>query len=335
MIIGVDFEKMMNFLRMMNRKRLHARKRRAMLSMSKDIIPEYLPFKMGVDVNILTPVHTIYVARQLVLAFCAAGKSVQISIVKPNGGWGVGAWVVICPQAYEELPLEYVAYQLEQSGSSKHFTEKYLDRLRHAVAVWDYSSQNVDFLIENGVDAKKIRHAPIGYTLDPKPVLRRNYEFDVAFYGDVNNGRRKSTLDRLGRDFNLNIVSGVYGERLLSELKRARCVVNIHYYDNALLETTRIYECLSMDFCVVSERGRDQSMHQNLDEVVDFVDVGDVEGLLRSVERYAKGGDEYCYQRQKENQSILVSQESFLGANSRELLLDVERAKIYPKQKQT
>lgn len=301
---------MMNWLRGFNRKRLHARKRRAMLLMSKDLIPEYLPFKMGVEVNILSPVHTIYIARQLVLAFGASGKSVQISIVEPDSGWGDGAWVVICPQAYESLPPKYVAYQLEQSGTSKHFTEKYLNRLRQAVAVWDYSSQNVDFLIENGVDAKRIKHVPIIYTLDPKPVVRTDYEFDVVFYGDVNNERRKFILARLGEKFKLKIVSGVYGDELYEQLKRARCVVNIHYYDDALLETTRVYECLSMNLCVVSERARDQVEHGELDGVVDFVDVGDVQGIVDAVADLVAGGDESCYLRKLNNQKLLVERDA-------------------------
>lgn len=297
---------MKNWLRIFNRKRLHARKRRAMLRMSKDLIPEYLPFKRGVDINILSPVHTIYIARQLALAFGAAGKSVQISIVVPDSGWGDGAWVVICPQAYESLPPKYVAYQLEQSGSSKHFTENYLNRLRQAVAVWDYSSRNVDFLIGNGVDARKIKHVPITYTLDPKPVVRADYEFDVAFYGDVNNERRRLILDRLGEKFRLKIVFGVYGDELYAQLKRARCVVNIHYYDDALLETTRVYECLSMNLCVVSERARDQVEHGELDGVVDFVDVGDVQGIVDAVADLVAGGDESCYLRQSKNQKLLL-----------------------------
>ena len=301
---------MKNWLRIFNRKRLHARKRRAMLRMSKDLIPEYLPFKRGVDINILSPVHTIYIARQLALAFGAAGKSVQISIVVPDSGWGDGAWVVICPQAYESLPPKYVAYQLEQSGSSKHFTENYLNRLRQAVAVWDYSSRNVDFLIGNGVDARKIKHVPITYTLDPKPVVRADYEFDVAFYGDVNNERRRLILDRLGEKFRLKIVFGVYGDELYAQLKRARCVVNIHYYDDALLETTRVYECLSMNLCVVSERARDQVEHGELDGVVDFVDVGDVQGIVDAVADLVAGGDESCYLRKLNNQKLLVERDA-------------------------
>ncbi|TXG96209.1 MAG: hypothetical protein E6R09_14350 [Rhodocyclaceae bacterium] len=277
-----------------------------MLLLSKDLVPEYLPFKAGVDLSILSPAHTIYIARQLALAFGASGKSVQISVVEPDSGWGDGAWFVICPQAYESLPPVYVAYQLEQSGSSKHFTERYLSRLRQAVAVWDYSSQNVGFLIENGVCAEKIKHVPISYTLDPNPVVRRDYDFDVAFYGDVNNERRRLILARLGEKFNLKIVSGVYGGELYAQLERARCVVNIHYYDDALLETTRIYECLSMNLCVVSERGRDQVEHGELDGVVDFVDVGDVQGIIDAVAAIVVGGDESCYLRQLNNQRLLV-----------------------------
>lgn len=52
--------------------------------------------------------------------------------------------------------------------------------------------------------------------------------------------------------------------------KQKNRVLNIHYYENALLQTTRIYECLSLNKLVVSEQGSDQDEHTELDGIVDF-----------------------------------------------------------------
>ena len=66
-------------------------------------------------------------------------------------------------------------------------------------------------------------------------------------------------------------------------MKKAKVIVNVHYYENALLETTRIYECLSLNKVVVSEVGSDQSEHESLQSVVDFVEIGDVDAMVAKV----------------------------------------------------
>lgn len=314
-----------NWLRALNRKRLQARKRRAMLSISNDVIREHLPFRLGVEINVLTPIHTLYIARQLVLVFESMGKAAQITLVKPGVGWGSGSWIVICPQAYEELPPKYVAYQLEQSGSSKHFTEEYFRRLRCAVAVWDYSSCNVDFLKRNGIDSDRVRHVPVTFSIKPEPLSPRQHDYDVAFYGDVNNPRRKKILSHLNERFNLKVVSGLYGPQLYAQLERARCVINIHYYEDALFETTRVFECLSRNICVVSEASRDQDDYQWLDGVVDFVPVDDLDAMVAAIRKYVEGGDGYCFERSKNSNKILMARENELLLMAPDLLSDVSR----------
>lgn len=311
-----------NWLRALNRKRLQARKRRAMLRLSVDLIPECIPFIHG-DINILTPPHTVYVAKQLREAFGRVGKLTQISIVKPEGGWRDGVWVVICPQAYEELPSRYIAYQFEQTQSSQHFTAEYLRRLKCAEVVWDYSKENVKFLIESGFDAKRIRHVPVVYALNPPCVEDVKKEYDVVFYGDVNNPRRRAIMDALAAQFRVLVVSGVYGSALYQKLIRAKCVLNIHYYEGALLETPRLYECLSMHLCVVSEKARDQYAHESLNDVVHFVDVGDVDGLIAAISELTKNDDSCCYKRQHEIHALMATKENFLVTQIDGLLKDI------------
>lgn len=282
-----------------------------------------MPFRRDVGVNILTPIHTIYIARQLVAAFKIAGKAAQITLVKPDSGWGDGSWVVICAQAYDELPATYVAYQLEQSGSSKHFTERYLEKLRGAAVVWDYSRQNIDFLKTQGISEDRLRYVPICFTVEPLPVKFRRCEYDVVFYGDVNNERRKRILDRIGSEFKLKIVSGKYGEALYAELQSARCVVNIHYYEDALFETTRVFECLSRNLCFVSETSRDQDEHRWLEGIVEFAPVDDVERLVEVIKKFSAGGDEYCYMRAKANADILANSNNDLLKKAMDLIDDL------------
>ena len=84
------------------------------------------------------------------------------------------------------------------------------------------------------------------------------------------------------------MVSEVFGEALYQALSKARIVVNIHYYENALLETTRVFECLSLGLHVVSEKSSDQEQHKNLTNIVDFVPVGDIDAMVVAVKQRLK-----------------------------------------------
>lgn len=88
----------------------------------------------------------------------------------------------------------------------------------------------------------------------------------------------------------LKIVTNLFGEALEQELRQAAVILNIHYYENALLETTRIYQALSYGAPVVSEEGSDQSEHKILEGVVDFAPVDDVERIIELLRPYVKGG---------------------------------------------
>jgi hypothetical protein len=73
---------------------------------------------------------------------------------------------------------------------------------------------------------------------------------------------------------------------MLIELRKAKVVVNIHYYAGALLESTRLWECLSLGRLVVSERGSDMDQHEDILPLVDFVDEGDFTGMARRVQHW-------------------------------------------------
>jgi len=84
-----------------------------------------------------------------------------------------------------------------------------------------------------------------------KPV----FQHDVLFYGSLC-ARRSRILDKLQEDkhkLKIKVVSGVYGKGMAEMIQASRVVLNLHYYEKALLETTRINEVLQYDRIVVSE----------------------------------------------------------------------------------
>ena len=66
-------------------------------------------------------------------------------------------------------------------------------------------------------------------------------------------------------------------------IREAKVVINLHYYENALLEVPRIWECLSLGTMVVSESAKDQNDYPELHGVVRFFEQGSIDSMLCAV----------------------------------------------------
>jgi hypothetical protein len=91
-------------------------------------------------------------------------------------------------------------------------------------------------------------------------------------------------LDALKEKYNVHIVNDIFGDEMIRVLKQARVVVNIHYYENALLEMPRIQECLSLGLRIVSESSQDQDDYPELGSAVKFFKEGSISEMILAVE---------------------------------------------------
>ncbi|MFM1703547.1 GT99 family glycosyltransferase N-terminal domain-containing protein [Aeromonas salmonicida] len=270
---------------------------------SHHIMPEVISLgdKDTAELVILTTAHCGYLAELM----CASLKKVNIQAVVqyqiPEDGYLDVLHIVICPQMFNVLPGQYIAYQLEQSVSSRWFTEDYLARLENSLAIFDYSLKNIAFLQDKGLSYRQIYHLPVGFL--PREIANPVAEtVDVLFYGDINNDRRRDYVAELKKHFSVKIINDLFGESLYFEMAKAKVIVNIHYYEGALLETTRIYECLSQNKIIVSEESADMDEHSALLPLVDFVPINDIGKMVDRV-RYWVDDDvrrsERCVQLRK------------------------------------
>ncbi|WP_181316635.1 methyltransferase domain-containing protein [Photobacterium leiognathi] len=243
------------------------------------------------EIYILTTQHCVSIANRIQSNLKKVGILSHVIFDKPEGGFKDSLHFVICPQIFSELPSLYISYQLEQSVSSRWFDDRYFSILNNSYAIFDYAEDNIKYLQDNGFYLKQLNFLPIGYDNELNNDLNQDYEYDVIFYGDINNKRRKKFLDRLSDRFNVKIVSNIFGEELYKEINKAKVVVNIHYYENALLETTRIYECLSLNKLVISEMSSDINKHCEIKECVEFTDVGDIDGMISRIEEWIDDED--------------------------------------------
>ena len=230
--------------------------------------------------------HTLYIAHLIAERIRLHGWQVEVVTDVPANcyhDW----YIVLCPQMFDRLPPgeRRIVYQLEQSVSSRWFSDEYYRILENSLAVLEYALTNIDFLQHKGIAYPHVYYLPIGSSENYGEVVpEQSKSHDVLFYGDANSSaRRRKMLEVLRQHFDVSIVSEVFGYELLEAIKQARVVINIHYYENALLEMPRIQECLSLGVPVVSESAQDQDDYPELNGVVRFFDEGSIPAMLSAV----------------------------------------------------
>jgi hypothetical protein len=194
-------------------------------------------------------------------------------------------YLVIAAQTFDHMPPpeRCFLFQMEQVRASHWVDEAYLERLRTCLGVFDYAFDNITALIEKELLLKQLFYVPIQPFANPKgPLLER--DIDVLFYGAQGSPRRDRYLAALSKRVNVRVETNLFGQKMTDLLSRAKIVVNIHYYEKALLETTRLSEALSYGAFVVSEQSIDQADQTDFDNLVDFVASNDVDAFVRRVE---------------------------------------------------
>jgi hypothetical protein len=253
-------------------------------------------------IDVLATRHVSYLAHVIADVIVSAGQQSRVfyddEIFHDFGQ----QWIVLCPHVFARLPEHYIAFQLEQSVSSRWFTPACFQRLKQAQLVMEYSMHNVPFLIDHGIDANRIVHLPISTCADYPSLLKRAYptftmpdkpNVDVLFYGDPYSPRRQAFLTKLSQRFSIRVVDKLFGAELQTLIASARLVVNIHYYEDALLETTRLSEAMSLGIPVVSEIAADQLDHDVLNAAVRFTPMGDVDAMCDAVAQLLSSDDAY------------------------------------------
>ncbi len=244
-------------------------------------------------IDIVAIKHTAFVAELLKGILESAGIVCNIHLSEPSVYEDI-PYIMICPQNFKRFPQAYIAFQMEQTINPRWLTDSYIEILHNAYAVFDYSMANIEYFSSDPVLSPKLYYLPIDVC---SALLGENTEnekeYDVLFYGDPYIERRQNILAKIGEKFNLKILSDTFGEELYSEMRKAKIIINAHYYENALLETTRLYEALSRtDSLIISEKCTDKTEDERLSGIIDFTEIGDTEQLLSRIEYWLTHEDE-------------------------------------------
>lgn len=235
------------------------------------------------SLHVVTTPHTEFI-RDLIVAALRQTRFIVTSSVRMPAEFNHDLYIVVAPQMFSKLPPTYktIVFQMEQVRASSWVTERYLEVLSSCLAVMDYSLSNICALTERGLSPKQMYYVPIRpVAMIEERSLHR--DIDVLFYGSTASSRRMVYIDALKAQFQVRVESNLFGNDLIELLKRTKVVVNIHFYENALLETTRVSEALSYGARVVSEESVDQTQRVEFHNLVSFVPAGDLGALLVKV----------------------------------------------------
>ncbi len=292
--------------------------------LSADMAFEKLKDCERIDIVVIE--HTLYIAELLQGILLSAGIECEIHLTEPEEYENI-PYIMICPQNYKHFPPLYIAFQMEQTINPRWLTDEYINILHNAYAVFDYSMVNIEYFSNDPILSSKLYYMPIDVCAerikDNKPVEEK--EYDVLFYGAPFVDRRQAFLKPISEKYKLKVICDKFGEELYKEMRKAKIVINAHYYENALLETTRLYETLSVSDClIVSEASGDKKEELALKEIVDFTSVGNVNEALERIE-YWISHDEERTAKVKENLKTLSTRANatkfylyrFLLANDR------------------
>ena len=206
---------------------------------------------------IFTTKFGYYIAN--VLKYILSNSNIESNIVYDIDINNDGLYIILFSQKVKIFPKNYILYQLEQKDISKWIDIKYEMSIYHSIITFDYSQSNI--IKFNDIIRKKMVYFPIPLI----PIYKLNNKFDITiipqnnilFYGSMND-IRKNKLNILQKKlyptYRIKIINNLYGEQLIYEILNSKIILNIHFYENAILETCRLNEILSCNRCVISEK---------------------------------------------------------------------------------
>ncbi|MBB4096121.1 methyltransferase type 11 [Brucella pecoris] len=237
----------------------------------------------GIVWGILCTPHTLFIARAISERLTSHGIESEI-IMGSLKSFDHDFYIVLCAQMFKSLPPanKRVIFQLEQSVSSRWFTPQYMEILKDSLGVIEYSLTNIDFLAKNGLKYPNVHYMPIGASLNEAVVGSATpKKYDFVFYGDsLSSPRRRRFLETLQEKYRIRICNDLFGDELYAVIKESKIVINIHYYEGALLEMPRICECISLGVPVLSEGTSDQDEYPELEGAVKFFGEGSIDDMM-------------------------------------------------------
>ena len=193
------------------------------------------------------------------------------------------------PQQLEQLPDDTIIYNTEQMDPNSLAVKSELLYFIQRYETWDYSLRNIERMGRIGITSR-LKFVPVGYVPELTRIPKDSTEdIDILFYGSLGE-RRKVILDTLLQaGAKVHFAFNVYGAERDALIRRAKIVLNIHFYNSAIFESVRVSYLLANQKAVVAECGPNTDMDEGLREGVELANydglVAACLGLLRDESR--------------------------------------------------
>ncbi len=229
-------------------------------------------------------------------------------------------YIVLAPDYFQKgLPLNYIAFNFEQSTYVWWYTKGYMSKLHHSLAVLDYTRANIEYLKKRGIPEDKLHYLPLAANACEEGILEAKTPACI-FYGGTKFSRRARMLAELKESCGLKVIENVYGEEMQRILKEASIVVNIHAEADAVLETTRICEAISHGCLVISETCSNYDEFPELTKMVEFVPLGDTKAIAERIS-YWQAHPEQLKEKLEENRRLAAASCDTYRTTLKEILL--------------
>jgi SAM-dependent methyltransferase len=154
----------------------------------------------------------------------------------------------IRPEKNLGFPPNTVIFNTEQLPEKNAWINPDYRKCLERHFVWDYSDFNLAHLHDRSwrVDF---------YHVDKlsRICCAEQREFDLIFYGSMNERRKRIIANLAGRGVKVHSVFGLYGPERDALLGKARAVLNLHFYDAQIFQQIRAFYALSNGMPVISE----------------------------------------------------------------------------------
>lgn len=221
--------------------------------------------------------------------------------------------IILFSQKVKKYPKNYIIYNLEQKDISKWINKKFELSILFSKKSWDYSKLNIskfDKILQNKLIF--FRLPCIDYNLISNNINNVE-EFDILFYGTMNE-KRKNILNyiklKLNNKYKFKVINNLFGKDLFNYIKKSKIVLNISFYDNALLECYRLNEIQSCKKLVIS-------FYPNKDDIENFnyyrdsvVFVKSINEMIENIKFYLNNKNNY---EEKINQIKYVENTNFIN----------------------
>jgi hypothetical protein len=177
----------------------------------------------------------------------------------------------------EVIPERFILYNLEPLNFRIGHKKDYMEKIKKAEQVWEYSKTNLQVLKQFN---KNIIYQPFLYS----PIMEDMYnicqnnkkDIDILFYGLMSQRRIKIIKDL--QKVNINVYcpnypihKPVWGQEKIDLISRAKIVINIHYHSDPKDQTNdllRIMFLLANKVPVVQEETLDKDLDDKLKDII-------------------------------------------------------------------